>query len=166
MRCFLQWADPFGASNNDYDLLVVNPATASIITSSTNRQSGFQNPQEMVVFSNPLASPVVVGLAIPLFAGSARALKLLCPDFPLQYSSVQFGILGHAARPEVIAVAAIDAHDRAPVFLHIARHGCRLLPAARQGRRLLRREDTPPGSPAPRYTTFGHTCETADLGSW
>src|SRR5262249_60689996 len=79
--------------------------------SITNVQSGFQNPREIVAFVNPLSSPVLVGIAIPLFAGSTRALKLLCPDAPLEFSSARFGISGHAARPEVIAVAALDARD-------------------------------------------------------
>ncbi len=111
LRCFLQWADPFGGSYNDYDLMVVNPSTGSVLASSTNPQTGFQNPSEMVAFGNPLGTSVLVGVVIRLFAGSSRALKMFCPDFPLQYSSAQFGISGQAARPDVITVAALDAHD-------------------------------------------------------
>jgi subtilisin family serine protease len=115
LRCFLQWADPFGGSSNDYDLYIIEPATFTTLDSSTEPQTGFQNPQEMVIWANPLGSTVVVGLAIVKYAGAARSFKLLCPypgpGFRLQYPSSQFGISGHAARPEVITVAAIDAHD-------------------------------------------------------
>jgi subtilisin family serine protease len=118
LLCFLQWADPFGGSSNDYDLFVVDPVTGTILAPpGDNPQTGSQNPQEAVQFINPLAVPVEVGIAILKVAGLARPLKLLCPqpnNFPLpelQYSSSQFGISGHAARPEVITVAAINAND-------------------------------------------------------
>jgi subtilisin family serine protease len=111
LRCFLQWADPFGASSNDYDLFAVEPITTAILASSQNPQTGTQDPRETVVWVNPFASPFVVGLAVLRFAGAATALKLLCLDSQLVHSSSQFGISGHAARPEVITVAAINAHD-------------------------------------------------------
>src|SRR5262249_55815470 len=100
LRCFLQWADPFGGSSNDYDLFVVDPVTQLILTSSENRQTGTENPQEAVGVVNLSASSLVVGLAIRRFAGLPRPLTLLCPDTPLQYASSQFGIYGHPARPE------------------------------------------------------------------
>jgi subtilisin family serine protease len=111
LRCFLQWADPFGASSNDYDLFAVDPVTQLIIDSSEDPQTGTQNPQEMVGVMNPFASPFVVGLAILRFAGAPRPLHLVCPDTSLEYASSQFGIFGHPARPEVVAVAAINALD-------------------------------------------------------
>src|SRR5262249_19496459 len=51
---------------------------------------------------------------ILLFSGVPRPLKLLCtgdPTIRMQHASVEFGISGQAARPEVIAVAAINAQD-------------------------------------------------------
>lgn len=48
----LQWADPFGASGNDFDLFYVN-SSGIIIASSTNLQNGTQNPFE---FINPPAN--------------------------------------------------------------------------------------------------------------
>lgn len=111
LLCILQWADPFGASGNDYDLIAVEPLTVTILAVSDNVQDGTQDPFEAVAFVNPLSTPLEVGIVIRKFAGLARSLKLLCPDTPLQYRSVHFGISGHAARPEVIAVAAINALD-------------------------------------------------------
>lgn len=45
---FLEWADPSGASANDYDLYVLNPTGTSVLGSSTNVQSGSQDPVESV----------------------------------------------------------------------------------------------------------------------
>jgi subtilisin family serine protease len=112
LLCVLQWADPFGASGNDYDLIAVEPLTVTILDASTTVQNGTQDPIEVVAIANPFAFSLEVGIAILRYAGLARSLKLLCPSgLPLQYASSQHGISGHAARPEVIAVAAIDVAD-------------------------------------------------------
>jgi len=44
----LYWADPLGASNNDYDLFVLNATSTAVVSSSTNVQSGTQDPFEAV----------------------------------------------------------------------------------------------------------------------
>jgi hypothetical protein len=114
LQCFLQWADPFGRSSNDYDLYLVEPVSGSTLTSSRNVQNGSQDPRESVAWANPLSSSVVVGVGIALYAGVPLALKLVCPSvpsLPLQFASSRFGISGQAARSEVIAVAAISAKD-------------------------------------------------------
>jgi subtilisin family serine protease len=114
LSCYLQWADPFGASGNDYDLYAIDPVTASILDRSENLQDGSQDPQEAVQFTNPFPGPFEVGIGILLFSGVPRPLKLLCTAHSairMQHASVEFGISGHAARPEVITVAAINAQD-------------------------------------------------------
>ncbi|MBL9115254.1 MAG: choice-of-anchor D domain-containing protein [Verrucomicrobiaceae bacterium] len=47
-RVDLFWSDPLGASSNDYDLFVLNSTGTAIARSSTNIQSGTQNPYEAV----------------------------------------------------------------------------------------------------------------------
>jgi hypothetical protein len=42
----LSWSDPLGGSNNDYDLYILNSTLTTIITSSTNVQTGTQDPYE------------------------------------------------------------------------------------------------------------------------
>src|SRR5262249_23102861 len=114
LSCFLQWADPFGQSSNDYDLYAIEPATLTTLASSRNVQNGTQDPRESLAWANPLSVSIDVGIAIALYAGAPRALKLVCPSrpaLPLQFSSSRFGIFGQAARPEVIAVADISAKD-------------------------------------------------------
>ena len=47
-RVDLFWADPTGASANDYDLFILNSTGTSVLRSSTNLQTGSQNPYESV----------------------------------------------------------------------------------------------------------------------
>ena len=42
----LSWSDPLGGSSNDYDLYILNSTLTTIITSSTNVQTGTQDPYE------------------------------------------------------------------------------------------------------------------------
>jgi hypothetical protein len=44
----LYWSDPLGGSSNDYDLFRLNPAGTAVAASSTNIQSGTQDPYEQV----------------------------------------------------------------------------------------------------------------------
>ncbi|HYX27514.1 MAG TPA: hypothetical protein VE863_03025, partial [Pyrinomonadaceae bacterium] len=49
----LHWSDPLGASNNDYDLFVLNSTGTSVLASSTNIQNGTQDPYEQsIAFAN------------------------------------------------------------------------------------------------------------------
>ena len=45
-RVDLFWADPVGGSTNDYDLFVLDSTGATVLRSSTNIQSGTQDPYE------------------------------------------------------------------------------------------------------------------------
>ncbi len=72
IRIFLQWNDPFGASGNDYDLLLVDPFnTANILATSLNIQNGNDNPTELIVFTNLLGVNQPVGIAIINFQNLA-----------------------------------------------------------------------------------------------
>lgn len=44
----LHWSDPLGGSTNDYDLYVLNSTGTAVVASSTNVQSGTQDPYEQV----------------------------------------------------------------------------------------------------------------------
>ena len=43
----LQWADPLGASSNDYDLFLINE-DGDVVASSTDTQDGTQDPIESI----------------------------------------------------------------------------------------------------------------------
>jgi hypothetical protein len=42
----IAWSDPLGGSSNDYDLFILNNAATTVVASSTNTQSGTQDPYE------------------------------------------------------------------------------------------------------------------------
>src|SRR5262249_35819170 len=44
----LCWADPLGASTNDYDLFALNPEGTDVVASSLNLQDGTQDPYEAI----------------------------------------------------------------------------------------------------------------------
>jgi hypothetical protein len=50
---FLTWDDPFGASSNNYDLYLVQQSTGRVVASSTDVQSGTQDPMEALDYVNP-----------------------------------------------------------------------------------------------------------------
>lgn len=116
VQCFLQWNDPFGQSANDYDLLLVERSTTTIVSSGTNLQAGGQDPLERAGFVNLFSRPLVVGAVIGKQpAAQTRRLRLFCPktgrNDKLPYYSLQQDIYGHPALPEVIAVGAIDVRS-------------------------------------------------------
>src|SRR5262249_57942154 len=49
---FLSWDDPFGASSNNYDLFLVQQSTGRVVASSTDTQSGRQDPVEFIDYVN------------------------------------------------------------------------------------------------------------------
>jgi hypothetical protein len=55
----LHWSDPLGASNNDYDLFVLTDTGGAVVASSTNIQSGTQDPYEAIFFA-PIGYRVVI----------------------------------------------------------------------------------------------------------
>ncbi|HEV2351830.1 MAG TPA: S8 family serine peptidase [Terriglobia bacterium] len=50
---FLVWDDPFGASNNNYDLYLVQESTGKVVDQSTDPQTGSQDPVEFIDYTNP-----------------------------------------------------------------------------------------------------------------
>jgi hypothetical protein len=56
----LHWADPLGASTNDYDLFLLDSTGTSVVASSTNLQTGSQDPYEFVAAGSPGQRIVIV----------------------------------------------------------------------------------------------------------
>jgi hypothetical protein len=69
-RVDLFWADPLGASANDYDVYVLNPDD-SVARSSTNVQDGDDDPYEAIPFLSPGQRIVIVK-----YSGADRYLHL------------------------------------------------------------------------------------------
>ena len=69
----LFWSDPLGASSNDYDLFRLDSTGATVLASSTNVQSGTQDPYEEMSTGVTLGSRIVVAKKT---AGAARFLHV------------------------------------------------------------------------------------------
>jgi len=107
----LFWADPLGASTNDYDLYILNSAGTSIVAASDNAQAGAQDPFEAVAGGFAAGERAV----IVKFSGSARFLHLDTNRNRLQISTAG-STHGHAATtaPNSFGVAATPALSPGP----------------------------------------------------
>ncbi len=108
----LQWADAFGASNNDYDLYIVNLNNNTIVASGTSTQNGTQDPLEFAVLNAGGTFRAVVhlksGNPVPFkifyrsFAGTG-AITLSSPAAP---EIANTG--GHAGANGALGCAAVN----------------------------------------------------------
>ncbi|MEO6393458.1 MAG: hypothetical protein ABIP75_16535, partial [Pyrinomonadaceae bacterium] len=101
----LQWSDPLGASANDYDLYVIDPSGTVVVGSSTNSQSGTQDPVEAAPNTANVAGNIV---AIVKFSGAGRFLHLN-PNRGKLTTSTSGVVFGHNAAQNAITVAATPA---------------------------------------------------------
>ena len=103
----LQWADPLGASSNDYDLFVVD-GDGNVVASSTNTQDGTQDPIESIrlgIFARSDARLVVVKAS-----GSDRYLRLQTHHAKLGIATAG-NTFGHAAAENTIGVGQVSVSD-------------------------------------------------------
>ena len=103
-RVTLKWSDPIGGSGNDYDLFVLNAANTAVAASSTNIQSGTQDPYEDV--GNRTAGQRVV--IVKKTAAANRFLHLNANGGVLTTSTAGV-IYGHNGGVNTISVAATPA---------------------------------------------------------
>ncbi|WP_460553047.1 S8 family serine peptidase [Ferruginibacter profundus] len=107
----LNWADPSGASGNDYDLFLVSSG-GTIKGSSTNVQSGTQNPYEQVS-----ASPTLVaGDRLIVYKTTAAAVRAFAINTIRGTLTVATNgqIHGHTAAVNAFSVAATPAVSPGP----------------------------------------------------
>ncbi len=110
----LQWADPYGASGNDFDMGFLNASESDLLCPtclSAAFQDGDDDPLEAVCYYNGSQSVVTANLVIEKFLGLERHLELAVFGDPSQYNDPSGSVVGHAALPDVLAVGAIDAGD-------------------------------------------------------
>jgi subtilisin family serine protease len=109
----LQWNDPFGASSNDYDLLMTDESGTAVLAASTNPQDGNDDPVEILMINNPFDAVGIGYFVVVKAGGEDREIRLRFPkalaieDYPVAAGSV----FGHPAIPGVLAVGAISAND-------------------------------------------------------
>jgi subtilisin family serine protease len=114
----LQWDDPFGASGNDYDLLLYDFTDQTLLDFVGGRepQEGDDDPIEEVAWMNLAPAGHVIGLAVGNYQGLAapRTLELFVLTHYIGWSesaTCADSIFGHQAVQEVISCGAIDASD-------------------------------------------------------
>jgi Subtilase family len=103
VRMFLKWSDPLGASTNDYDLYVLNPAGTAVVAASLGSQTGTQDPYEFV--SNAAGFAVGSRIVVVLYAGSTRALRLDASRGRLGTATAG-STFGHNAGASTVSTAA------------------------------------------------------------
>ncbi len=124
LTVILQWNDEFGASGNDYDLLLNNYTflypdwIVTHLASSIITQDGDDDPIEFLTYENPLSETIEVEVMIRKYSGIDRQLEmfLLGDVHGSTYLIEEFAtpggsIFGHAAVTDAIAVGAINASD-------------------------------------------------------
>src|SRR5215831_15743378 len=105
----LKWSDPLGASNNDYDLFILNSTLTTVIASSTNTQSGSQDPFENI--NNNAMTPVFsAGDRIVILRKTGAATRALHLDTTRGRLAIGTAgqTFGHNAAGSAFTVAAVN----------------------------------------------------------
>ena len=99
----LKWADPLGASSNDYDLYLFDETLTTLLDSSTDSQTGTEDPYE-VIWTREVGARLVVVKA----GGDDRYLRLDLIRGGLEYATSGH-TFAHMAARNAISTAAVDA---------------------------------------------------------
>lgn len=112
----LFWSDRLGASNNDYDLYLVDPTLTTIVAQSTGFQDGNDDPIEGFCVAD---GQDVTGysLLVDLYQGQGmnRFLHLSANRGRLEHTTAG-QISGHPAAENAFAVAAVNARGKTTPF--------------------------------------------------
>ncbi len=114
----LQWADPWGKSGNDYDLLLLDPTLSQVVASSINTQNGSGDPYEQIPANACVNNNKCAGYALVIVkkaSAQPRFMHLNTNRGRLEIST-DGQTSGHSATDGAFSVAAIDVaqanHDR------------------------------------------------------
>jgi len=108
----LHWADPVSGSGNDYDLYLLDDTGSSVLASSTNFQTGTQDPLEAIASLIPGDPPTPIDhtdarLVVVKFQGEDRFFHLNTHRGELSIGT-RGQIAGHAAAASCFGIAAVD----------------------------------------------------------
>ena len=108
----LKWADPLGASANDYDLYLLDESLIGLVGASTDVQDGEHDPLEGFLGSGLSGSDEDIGkhLVVVRYAGEGRYLRLNALRGQLEHATAGQTV-GHSAGENTIGVAAVGAHS-------------------------------------------------------
>ena len=102
----LKWADPLGASSNDYDLLLLNSAGSQILATSLDIQNGAQDPIEFISSANNDSGNLLAVIQVPGAADRYLHLNTHRGELGIATNGQMYD---HAAAANAIGVAATDA---------------------------------------------------------
>ncbi len=103
----LQWADPWFASDNDYDLFLVD-SEGAVVASSTNVQSGSQRPLEVI--ETEIVDTADIRVVVVKASGSAdRYLRLVAHNLAYLDITTAGSTYGHAASANAFGIGAVNA---------------------------------------------------------
>ena len=100
-----KWSDPLGASTNDYDMFILNSAGTAVTCSSTNIQTGTQDPYEFCSRSAGIAAGSRIVIAQRAGA-QPRALHLDTERGRLSINTAG-ATFGHNAGLNTVSMAAV-----------------------------------------------------------
>lgn len=106
----LNWSDPLGHSDNDYDLFILDSSLSFVVAASTNAQNGSEDPYEEISDSlhRVIAGDVIV---IARKASAAkRALHLNTWGGRLSITTAG-SVFGHSAAEGAFTIVAVDVHS-------------------------------------------------------
>lgn len=109
----LFWADPAGASTNDYDLYLLD-SSGNVVGFSNNPQTGSQDPYERI--HSALAGFRIV---VVKSSGAERFLRVHALGGRLQFTAGG-ATLGHSAATNSLSVAAVNALNSFPAAFNSA----------------------------------------------
>jgi hypothetical protein len=117
----LQWAQPWGAVTNDYDVFLLN-STGTVIAGSGTNQASSKKPFEFFGYTNATASPETVRIVIGKYSGGPDSRMKFVMFGASGVTSVQYDtstggdivgptIFGHNGAALVGSTAAIPYND-------------------------------------------------------
>ena len=109
----LKWSDPAGKSTNDYDLFILDPTRSAVIASSTNVQSGTQDPYEHIVNAEWLVEPGDLIVIVRNSEAAVRALPHVDALIGQLARTTPGSISGKHGAASVFTVGAVDVHSAA-----------------------------------------------------
>lgn len=101
----MHWSDPIGASANDYDFFVLNSGLTAVVQSSTNVQTGTQDPVEPIFFNIAVNNRLVV---VRRDTAQPRFISITTNRGRLQFATTG-QVRGHSIAPRAYAVSATPA---------------------------------------------------------
>ena len=102
----LQWSDPIGGSDNDYDLYLLDPTLSAVWAASTNIQNGNDDPLELI--DSRFFDDTGTRLVIVRNPGAQPRYLHLNTHRGVLSQATDGQITGHAAAREAFAVAAVE----------------------------------------------------------